>query len=105
MEYQAVVEHGLNVGRKLRHYAGNEYGGYIVAYLLKHKLVGLFGADAGRGLDEFVVLSGDYDGVYAHRASLGRIFYRHLTLGVGAQIGHRASLLAYGRELAQQRVA
>ena len=105
VQYQPVVEHRLQIGRKLCHDSRYQYGGYVVAYLLKHPAVGLLGRDVAGGDDEFVVLRGDDDGMHAHGASLGRVFNCHLAFGVGAQIGHEAPLLADGGELAQQHVA
>ena len=105
VKYQPVVEHRLQVGRKLGHYPRYQYGGHVVAYLLKHPAIGLLGRDVAGGGDEFVVLRGDDDGMHAHGTSLGRVFNCHLALGVGAQIGHEAPLLADSGELAQQHVA
>ena len=68
----------------------------ILADLGKHLLVRLFLSLAAvvLRLDKRVVLCRDHNGVDAHGLVLLVVFHGHLTLGVGAQIGHHLAFLA-----------
>ena len=65
-------------------HAGNQDIDYVVLDLGEHLLV----------LVEFVVLGRNHDGVDSLGDALVRVLHRHLTLGIGAQVGHLLALLA-----------
>ena len=62
---------------------------------MQHHLVGfVLTASSLFGTDEVVVLCRHNDGVDSLRDALVAVFHRHLTLGVGTQVGHFAPFLS-----------
>ena len=92
----ALLEEGLDFGRvdALTQHAGNEYVDDVLTDARHHLRVGgLLAAGLGGG-DELVVLGRYDDGVDTAGTAVVVILHRHLTLGVGTQIGHLLALAA-----------
>ena len=91
-----VSEQALHALWQLLLHAGNEDLDDVLLDLRQHH----------RLLVEVVVLCAHHNGVDAHGLAVVSVLDGHLALGVGAQVGHLAVLLAaYGGEFAQQHVA
>ena len=76
--------------------AGHEHFDDVAAYLRQHLFVSLelcLLTAVGRSY-ELVVLGRHHDGIDAHRLSVVIILNGHLTLGIGAQVGHQLALAA-----------
>jgi len=81
-------------------HARHQYADYILSNLGEHVFIGLSPClvAAVLGLYEGVVLCRHDDGVYAQRLVVVAVFDGDLTLGVGSEIGHLPTFLAYFRE-------
>lgn len=66
--------------------AGYEDVAHVVGYLALHVGVGLLLCEVARGGDKFVVLCRHYYRAHGYRTVVVVVFYRHLALGVGAQV-------------------
>ena len=88
-----------------RLHARDEDRTHILTDALLHHALGLLLGHTVAGLDELVMLCRHDDRMYTHGlVRYAVILHRHLTLGIGTQIGHRRSLASYYGQLLEYYV-
>ena len=101
VQFDVLSEEGADILGEFGQGTREQLGLHIVADYGEHLLVGLGLRFAVGGRDEIIVLGGDHDGVDAHGMVVVVVFYRHLALGVGAQV---ALALSFGSDISHGRL-
>ncbi len=94
--FYIVVNHCCDLGGEGGLDAWDEDAAHVGLDAFLHLFISSLLGQTVVGGDEFVVLGGDDDGVYAQGVSVLAVLDSHLTLGVGAQVGARHAVDGVG---------
>lgn len=102
---ELVVEERAHRFGEVGEQRGQQHRLHVGVDAVVHSLIGLLLRYAlALGVDKLVVLGADHDGVHTHGlVRFAVVFHRHLTLGVGAEVGNHMPL-AELRQLDEQQV-